>query len=135
VYIGVSGYLAAHHYLPAIRREAGGESAGTGGFTQYLEAAGLDFVEIGAKEVGLRVVRIGNIGAVDDGLARGREARLHHAVDPGEQEFGVGAVLVHDGEALADGGATLCVGEVALGDEDDAAVEIAGVAGELGVDV
>ena len=107
----------AHDHQIAVGRESRREGH-AGKIAQHFLLAGVDVEDIDPR----RAARVGEIG---DLLRRGREARRQHQCAPVGQIAVIGAVLIHDGKALDP-----VVLRAALGDVDDAGVEITFLAGD-----
>ena len=113
----------AHHHLGAVGREARRE-AHAGEVAQKLAAAAVDVLQVDARRAAVLGVR-----HVDDLLQRRREARRQRDGAAVGDVAVVGAVLVHDGDAL-----DARVERAGLGDIGDAGVEVALLAGHALVD-
>ena len=111
----------AHDHLLAVGREARREGH-AGEIADQFALAGLELQQIDPRLAAV-------VGHVGDFLARRREPRRQHQVVAVGQVAQVGAVLVHDRQPL-----DAVVLRAALGDEDDAGVEIALLAGQPLVD-
>ena len=119
--VGVAVFFQGERHLVAIGRETRAEGH-VGKIAQHLLLAGFDVEQIHA--------RLGaDIRHVSDHLGGGIEARRQHHVIAASEEVRVGAVFIHDRQALDafDGGA-------GFGNEDDAGVEIAFFAGDALID-
>jgi hypothetical protein len=110
-----------HDHLVAVGREAR-RKRHVGKIAQHLLAAAFDVEQIDARLAA-------DIRHVGDHLRRGIEARRQHHVIAAGQEDRIGAVLVHDRQALL-----ALERRAAFGNEHDAGVEIALLAGDALID-
>ena len=119
--VGIAALGLAEQDGLAIPGEAGREGHAGEVAEQFL-AAGLDIEEIDARLAAF-------IRHIGDFLRRGGEARGQHSGAAGGEVLLVGAVRIHDGQALDARGL-----RAGFGDIDDAGVEIGVFAGQAGID-
>ncbi len=119
--VGIAAALQAEDHALAVGREAWAE-AHAGKIADDLALPGLDVHQI---DLGIALA----IRHVSDGVGRGGEARREHEILAAREVAHVGAVLVHEREAL-DAPLT----GPGFVDEYDAAVEVAFLAGQPFID-